>query len=343
MEFLPSQEYRTLISWPKAIVQALESAGIASQPLLDRAGIPPHLFADPNAYIDSRNCTKLILLAVEASGDPGFGLKAAGYMHPASFHALGYALYASKTLYDFWQRIKRFSHLLADTVEISIGEGTDFFSVTLDFSYRDVCDEEVDAWLACMLTLCRNIYRPNFMPQRVELTRPASNSQLDIFHMNFGSRIKFSAPDNVVYFDRGDMLATLPAANAELARRNDQLVMAHLLKLKKSDLVRRVEVLVIEQLPSGDCNKNTVASALNMSSSNLQKKLEQKNTNFKDILERLRTELARNYVEQLDMPITEITYLLGFSTVGNFSRAFRRWTGLSPSEYRESPPANNTL
>ncbi len=56
-------------------------------------------------------------------------------------------------------------------------------------------------------------------------------------------------------------------------------------------------------------------------------------TSYKHIFEALRSELAIQYIEQNNMPISEITYLLGFSDTSNFTRAFRRWTGQSPSDF----------
>ena len=71
-------------------------------------------------------------------------------------------------------------------------------------------------------------------------------------------------------------------------------------------------------------------------------KLEQRNTSYKEVLEDLRSTLAQQYMAQQNMPITEITFLLGFSDTSSFSRAFRRWTGKSPSSYRAgtAPPGD---
>jgi len=75
-----------------------------------------------------------------------------------------------------------------------------------------------------------------------------------------------------------------------------------------------------------------------MSLRSLQRRLNDEGTSYKDLLDETRRELASHYMAESHRSINEITYLLGFSEPSNFSRAFRRWTGCSPSAYREHPP-----
>ena len=77
-----------------------------------------------------------------------------------------------------------------------------------------------------------------------------------------------------------------------------------------------------------------MASSLNLSVRSLQRKLSDENTNYKHLLDETRRELAMNYLGNSRLTINEITYLLGFSDPSNFTRAFRRWQGESPSNYR---------
>ncbi|MGI9287869.1 MAG: helix-turn-helix domain-containing protein, partial [Pseudomonadales bacterium] len=61
-----------------------------------------------------------------------------------------------------------------------------------------------------------------------------------------------------------------------------------------------------------------------------------KDTSFQEILDTTRQSLALGYMEQSNISITEAAYLLGFSDVSNFTRAFKRWTGKSPRDFRQS-------
>ena len=98
----------------------------------------------------------------------------------------------------------------------------------------------------------------------------------------------------------------------------------------------RVRATIIERLPDGTPSQGNIAELLHVSMRSLQRRLNNENTNFKELLEGTRHELALRYIREQHRTIGEITYLLGFSEPSNFSRAFRRWTGMSPAEYRES-------
>jgi AraC-like DNA-binding protein len=98
----------------------------------------------------------------------------------------------------------------------------------------------------------------------------------------------------------------------------------------------QVKAKLTEMLPSGRVGARQVAEALHVSVRSLQRKLADKGTSFAQLLEDTRRELARQYVSNSRLSVGEITYLLGFSDPANFTRAFRRWTGQSPSAFRQT-------
>jgi AraC-like DNA-binding protein len=77
-----------------------------------------------------------------------------------------------------------------------------------------------------------------------------------------------------------------------------------------------------------------VAAELHMSPRSLQRKLSAENTTFRKLVEAVRQELAESYLADGNTPLMEISYLLGFSAQSAFSRAFKRWTGSTPQEFR---------
>ena len=123
----------------------------------------------------------------------------------------------------------------------------------------------------------------------------------------------------------------LTGASRELAEQNERIVVGYLAKLDRSDIRARVRALLLEQFPSGELTKESIAKKLHMSPRTLQLKLTRSNTTFQDVVNETRLALARGYIDNSAMSITEIAYLLGFSNTSNFSRAFRHWTGHSPT------------
>ena len=90
------------------------------------------------------------------------------------------------------------------------------------------------------------------------------------------------------------------------------------------------------QLPQGDPDPAVIAKRVGMSLRNMQRKLAEEGSSFQALLDEIRAALARSYLDEGRYSVSEITYLLGFAGVSNFSRAFKRWTGVSPSAYRQS-------
>jgi AraC-like DNA-binding protein len=325
---------RTMLSWTNAIAQALEARGVSSRPLFEVADIPYPSTVDPADRIESKKISTLFRLAVNETNDPAFGLTMVPYLHVANFQALGYALFSCSTLHEFCLRLVRFFKLISEGTQHHLEEEEGAFKLTLEILSPAICDEVVEAWMGTIVQFCRSIYRPDFSPLRVELMRPSPSSGAEKYGLFFNAPVAFAADNNALYFDRDDMFVALPTASTELARRNDEVLIQHLARLDKGDIVRQIEANIVELLPTGECSRDKIASRLHMSPRSLLNKLEQKNTSYKEILENLRSTLAQQYIEQRDMPITEITFLLGFSDTSSFSRAFRRWTGKSPSEFR---------
>ena len=135
-------------------------------------------------------------------------------------------------------------------------------------------------------------------------------------------------------FDFNEINKPFPAANVELARQNDQIMMKMLADTVKGDLVMQVRSKLVELLPSGECSKEDIARELYMSVRTLHNKLERLNSSYQHVLDDTRRELAEQYMQQQQRSISEVAYLLGFSDCSNFSRAFKRWTGESPSQFR---------
>ena len=100
------------------------------------------------------------------------------------------------------------------------------------------------------------------------------------------------------------------------------------------DLVAKVRYTVFDKLPSGEVRDSDIAQSLNMSTRTMQRRLAEEGTSFSAILQQIREELADQYIKDDKLAISEVAYLLGFSDQSNFTRAFKRWHGVSPTQYR---------
>ena len=121
-----------------------------------------------------------------------------------------------------------------------------------------------------------------------------------------------------------------------LTQSHEKMLDEYLSRVDQNDLANRVKCRIQDKLALGSPTQADIASTLGMSLRNLQRKLSEQGTSFKDILEQTRRKLALEYIEQRHLTLGEIAYLVGFSSAANFNRAFKRWTGVSPGEFRVS-------
>jgi AraC-like DNA-binding protein len=321
----------TIASWTATLVRALDAQGIDGPQLARLAGIDPEGLHEPDARVPREALTRLWHLAVEATGDPCFGLSAARFVTQTTFHALGYAVLASATIKDAFERIVRYRRLIGDVLELSLVDAGDRYRFVIDVATPPgVPHEAIDTVAAVTVRQARVLSgRPDFQPLAVRLKRPAP-PDIEPFARTFRAPVLFGEPENVIEYARADLEEHLPSANAELARQNDEVVLRYLARLESGRISKRVQHALLDALPGGPPSKHAVARALGMSPRTLQRQLTAEGTSFKDLLSEARVRLARSYVEEGRLSVTEIAFVLGFADTSTFSRAFKRWTGLSP-------------
>lgn len=334
---IPVQKLTSLSSIAALVARGLQTYGIDPAPILEQAHIDPGRITDPNVRFPTSRIMQFWKLAVEATGDPCLGLRVAEQFQPAVLHGLGLAWLSSDTLRDAFRRLARFSSFIDALVDISI-EDT---NATTDLVIRGleqgplIVHEDSDAGIATLVRLSRMIAGNDTNPVRVMMQRPkpACPEQFDTF---FAAPIEYDAPEYRLCFDRELVDRPLETAHTELARTNDQTVVDYLARFDRASITMQVRSKIIEQLPDGVPRQQGIADILNVSLRSLQRRLNSEQTSFKNLLDNTRKTLAIQYVRESHRSLGEITYLLGFSEPSNFNRAFKRWTGNTPSEYRES-------
>jgi len=317
--------------------QTLEARGLDADGMFHMAGLDPQLLHDPNARYPDRAVNRLWELVTATLDDPCIGLAVARHYHPTTLHALGFAWMASATLQEAFERLIRYARFITDRKEYRFEESEEDFRFEMLPALSHDIDpvEDDDASFAVLVTMCRSIAGPGFNPLRIEFARPEPPQPcMGEFHELFRAPLTFGAPAYVMHFDKALMTRPLPTANAELARANDAIVAEYLARSGDSDIVAQVKRRLTEQLPSGHATQASVARALKLSARSLQRRLNEVGTSYLDVLTETRRELAVKHLSQSTLSMGEITYLLGFAEVSNFSRAFKRWTGRSPSEFR---------
>ena len=301
------------------------------------AGLDPELMDKPRERYKAERQVAAWRKAAELVDDPCFGLKIAQVWSPTDLHALGYAFLASTTLRTGLQRLSRYVQVVNDVVGYDLGEDGEIVSVTLTTAhtmYQPPFAPQEDSGWATIASMCRAVYGEDLDPVEVRFQHSAPSCKGDYYGF-FRCPVRFASDASAILFSRADVDRPLPAANRELAQANDRILTDFLSKLRKDDLITRVKTAIAEDLPSGSPSDKVIAKSVFMSPRTLNRKLTSQGTNYSQLLEAVRHELAEQYVADPSLSLSEISFLLGFSELSAFSRAFKRWTGDAPSAARE--------
>jgi AraC-like DNA-binding protein len=114
----------------------------------------------------------------------------------------------------------------------------------------------------------------------------------------------------------------------------DALLARQLAALDRSNVAAQCKAVLLERMSDGEPPEADMAKVLHMSRRTLQRKLAEVDLTYQKLVDETRRDLALRYIEDMGHSITEITFLLGFSGQSAFTRAFRRWTGKTPSDFR---------
>jgi AraC-like DNA-binding protein len=315
------------------MARALQSRGCDAAALFARAGLDFAALGDPEARYPDRAIAELWRLSVEATGDPCFGVEVARHTSPTTFHALGFSLAASSTLREAFERIVRYYRLVSDGLTIRVEELGDAYRVSARPAGAYGTNEAMDALLAVAVRVCRSLTDRSFAPLRVDLARPAPPDPSP-YSRYFRAPVVFDAPEHALLLGRRECDRSIPGANPELARSNDLIAAKALARWDQARAADRVRAALVETLPNGALSLGAMARALGTSTRVLQRRLGDEGVTYAGLLDETRRELAEAYLREGRASMTEIAYLLGFSGSASFTRAFRRWWGQAPSEFR---------
>ena len=329
--------HTTIATWVMPILSAIKPFCDEAQ-ALQQVGIEAQCITDANQRVSVDKMRKLWELAESVSGDDCIGLEVIKYISPTSFHALYNAHHAASSLRESLTLMVKFSKVISTAVNIIVRDEGDEVVVRLDL--KDGLEEPSkharDAFMALMVKSLSDVSHDGVKHLRsVKLMRdkPKDTARHDgIFHCP----IEYNSDCYEARISKAFVDQYVPTGNAELARINAEVLSDYVQRFNKSDTVAAVYNILLKLMPQGEPSREKVADALGTSSRSLHRKLKELDTSFKTILDDTRKHLALQYIKESELSMTTITYQLGFSDSNSFSRSFKRWTGISPSEYRKN-------
>jgi AraC-like DNA-binding protein len=332
---VPSLEPHLTSRAIRPLVSGLRALGHDPAPILRAFEISESTVDDPDARIPMRSVIELLVRTAESTGDADLGLHLAERAELGSFDVQFYAMLSSPTLGDAYRRLSRYQRLIHETTRIELeveGPRAELRHIMPGGTVvpRHSAEFLVTAWVR----VGRVVTDTDWAPTEIRFAHPAPPDIRE--HERF-----FRAP---VHFSMGQNCLAMPASLLETpCAHTDPGLLAVLDRYaldrldrapRSSSLADRVRSALAESLDGGEIQASRVGSRLKMSARTLHRALASEGTSFGEILETLRKELAARRLADERVSIGEIAFLLGFSELSSFHRAFKRWTGRTPAEFR---------
>lgn len=326
-----------LLTSTRAMVGAAEKAGVPARSVdthLAAAGLSRERLEEPEARHRADRVLALWDGLRDAAGDPVLQLRAPTCLPFGAWGVVDYLADASRTVGDALERFARFFRLITDGATLSTGE--DDAGPFLNMAGPDgapVPPVYVDYVFAALVGRARMHMRSDQSLVGVELRRPAPEDPTP-YEEFFRAPLRFGAAVDRLRLSPEEWAAPMDHADEVLARLMERHagILADRLPEPAPEIVSNVRQAVLEGLPESP-KANRVARDLFVSTRTLHRRLAAADVTFRQVVEEVRAELAKDYLSN-DASLSQVAFLLGFSEQSSFNRAFRRWTGMAPGRWR---------
>jgi AraC-like DNA-binding protein len=311
--------------------KACDSATLFASGTLEERG-----FSDVDVRVSSDDERKLWRKAERLTGDAEIGLHAGASVRPAAFDALGYIMGTSETLCDALAAAARYHRfVLAGTaVSFDANEDEGRFSIQLPPVLVAGSRHPIECAFAALVSIGRDATRSSFSPRAVTFQhkRAVLDSDAPGF---FRAKIEYAAERSTLFVRGSDLRLPIAGCDPELRRILERHLADVLARLPaEAEPLARIRRELVTALGCGPVSLRATARRLGVGPRTLQRQLSEGGTTFRDVLESVRRELALSYVRENRLHAAEVGFLLGFARPNAFYRAFKRWTGGTPGEYR---------
>ena len=311
------------------------AAGIDVTPLMVKAGVTRQQVEDDSVRLTAQGQVRFVELVAEAMQDDLLGFHLARDYDLREIGLLYYVLNSSELLGDALSRAERYSMIINEGVSLHLRERN---GLAVTFTYVGVerlsDRHQIEAWVTTLVRVCRQLTDRRLLPSSVRFVhrRKGGCPELDRF---MGCDVVFGANSDEV---------TFPLAAKDMRVVNADPYLNKLL-IKNCEEARSqregggkfrvgLENAIAPLLPHGKAGMKEIAYRIGMSRRTLARRLAAERLTFAAVLIELRVNLARRYLQDADLSISEIAWLLGYREVSAFTHAFKRWTGKTPRQAR---------
>jgi len=312
--------------------------GIDEGVLEAQSGVALSKLEDPDARVSISTLNTLWDIAIEYTQNPAIGLYVGNRVDPNRLSVVAQASFQCETILQGLQKYVTFFSIVNQAANMAISVKGEL--ATLEFRFESpefYSIPEIERMMASALARCRYLVGDTIKPKQFSFQHPCPDYLID-YQEAFKAPLLFNQDKSAIVFERSLLDTKIKHRNPYLMNVMTNYAEKLLKKIQpSSDVQKSVRVFIKKHL--SDDSKMDVkkaAKALHMSRHTLYRKLKKEAVSFQSLVEEVRREEAEQHLKDNKVSISEVAFLLGFSELSAFSRAFKRWTGESPAQYRES-------
>ncbi|MEE9383832.1 MAG: AraC family transcriptional regulator [Nannocystaceae bacterium] len=319
------------------LVAALHRVGMNPDATLREMGLDPHHLNELGRDVPLVWFRGLWEGICGGSGETGIGLRIARSIVPSDFGTFGELLATSVTLANALLLGTRFIRLVSRTTELELHVHGERAILAYNPRYPDLCHpEQSELVIGCIGSIARCLCGKNIVPTEVRFAHSAPPN-VSVHASFFNTPVRFDQSHHGYVFPTAllqtEILGSQRHRHAEIESNAQRRLRSVLVPPSFAD---RTLSLLQAKLRHGEPSSIEVASALGLHPKTLNRRLRSEGTNYQRLLNQLRHRLAEHYLSQPELSISRVTRLLGYSENSAFCRAFKRWTGCAPQDFRRA-------
>jgi AraC-like DNA-binding protein len=316
--------------------EVLRELGVDPGEVLEAAGVRRDLFDDRDNRIDYPDFGRLLLTCEQFARCDHIAFLVSQRTRLADFGLAAQIALCSQTAGEALQKFALNFSLHNNAAVLSVvssGDYTRFVYAISEQGMRDTRPFQLGA-VTMALNLLRELCGPGFQPVAATF---ASRSPTDLrpVHSFFRAPVRFDSDESAVIFERRWLDRPLPPVDPQARQQVESALQAQR-DLLMTDLPATVRRLLRKHQLLGQCSMDHVANQLGMHRRTLDRQLQRCGVLYSDLLESVQKDVAQQLLRDTDMRVQQVAESLDFSSAANFATAFRRWTGVTPSEFRRS-------
>lgn len=319
-----------------ALVHYLDRQGLLDSRQIEHIiGTTTEALQDPDLRVAAEHHYRLWDHAEQVTGDPAVGLHAGQVVDPERMGLVGHVFFNCDTLGEAVTQYVRLHRLINESVTLSYEQTGDLAILTWQPDRPDhYCRQDMDRTLAAAMSRTRHFIHAGIQAEWTDIAH-AEPGYADEYRTLLGGSVRFNTGTTRMAFSSRFLSHPIPHRNPYVYSAMLKHVNAVLARLQtRRTFGRRIRRLISRQMATDRIDADTLAKQCHMSRQTLYRRLKKEGVSFHELVEQVRQDKAMRYVAADHYALGEIAFLLGFSELSAFSRAFKRWTGLSPAQYR---------